>query len=207
MPDNRRLTTLAGAAALLIALAGCSTPGGEEPADPPAPSAEEPRGDEGFPTGCLIDRVWTVDVTDLADQLLANMQSQGSPATAVTGAGEMTMLFAEDALVNAGTDVTFTVQVPVADGAIMTGEQRQVGSGAGEWYWDSARPGVIAFEAWEADYDIVMTMTLNGTTVDAPLELPGSSPDGTAMAVTCEGDTLTTQPDGSPFTQRWTAVS
>lgn len=207
MPHYRRLITLARAAALVISLAGCTTPGVVEPAEPPAPPAEATLGDEGFPTGCLIDRVWSVDISDLANQLLTNMQSQGSSATSVTGSGEMTMLFAEDALVNAGADVTFTVQVPVADGAIMTGEQRQVGSGTGEWYWESARPGVVAFEGWEADYDIVMTMTLNGTVVNAPIELPSSGPDGTAMAVTCEGDTLTTQSDGSPFIQRWTAVT
>lgn len=206
MPGSQRFMSLVGVTASVILLVGCSA-GGGEPAEEPSPPAVETSGDDGFPTDCLIDRVWSVDVKDLADQLLVLMQSQGSPATDVTGVGEMTMLFAEDAYVNAGTDVTFTLLVPVTDDAIMTGTQRQVGIGEGEWYWDATKPGAIVFESWEADYDITMKMTLNGETVAVPIDLPASGPDGTAMTVECEGDSLVTKPDGGLFTLRWTAVS
>src|SRR5690554_562458 len=130
---GQRMKSLVGVVVAVMLLVGCSA-GSGEPAEDSAPTTAPPAtetGDEGFPTACLVNRVWDVDVKDLADQLLVLMQSQGSPVTSVTGEGQMTMLFGEDAHVNAGLDVTFTLLVPVTDGAIMTGVYHQIGSGVG----------------------------------------------------------------------------
>jgi len=36
--------------------------------------------------------------------------------------------------------------------------------------------------------------------------MPGDTGEGVAMQTSCEGDTLTTQPDASPFTSTWVRV-
>lgn len=53
---------------------------------------------------------------DLASQLPTQMQSLGSPATSVTGTGSMTIMFAEETLVNTVVDLTFVMVLPTEDG-------------------------------------------------------------------------------------------
>ena len=202
-----RLIALGIGAIAVLALAGCS---GGGPADDPGtpgddvPAAETAEG-TGSPTGCLVDRTWNVDVDDLAGQLLTQMQSLGSPATSVTGTGSMTIMFAEETLVTTAVDLTFVMVLPIEDGPSMTITQRQYGSGYGSWFWEGGAPNLVVFEDWVGDYEIDMTMAVDGTSVESPIDLPPSAAGGSDMTVTCRGDTLATVAEGSPFTQRWAA--
>jgi hypothetical protein len=206
MPNTRRLIPATIVAALLLALAGCSTPVGDSPAEPPEPPAAEEAGDDSStPTGCLVDRTWTVDVDDLASQLKRQMESLGSPVSSVTADGTMTLMFAEESLVTTAVDLTFVMVLPVADGPTVTVRQTQKGSGYGSWFWDAGGDNLVVFEDWVGEYDIQMTMTTDGVTIESPIELPPSAAGGSDMTVTCTGDTLTTNAEGSPFTQLWAA--
>jgi hypothetical protein len=198
-------TALAGCAVTILLLSGCSGTADEPP--PPADEIPAAEGDDdsGSPTGCLIDRTWNVDVDDLAGQLLTQMQELGSPATSVTGTGSMTIMFAEETLVNTVVDLTFVMVLPMEDGPTMTVTQHQYGSGYGSWFWDGGTPNLVVFEDWEGGYEVDMTMAMEGVSVEAPIDLPSSAAGGTDMVVTCAGDTLTTEPEGSPFIQRWHA--
>lgn len=204
---GRITTALAVPAIALLALSGCS--GGTPADDPPGAVEEVPaaKTDDGAgsPTECLIDRTWNVDVDDLAGQLLAQMQSLGSPAGSVDGSGSMTIMFAEETLVNTVVDLTFVMVLPMDDGPTVTVTQRQYGSGYGSWFWDGGTPNLVVFEDWVGEYDIDMTMAVEGVSVESPIDLPTSAAGGTDMTVTCVGDTLTTNPEGSPFIQRWDA--
>jgi hypothetical protein len=196
--------TVAAAAVALLVLSGCS--GGTDGASPaPEVPAAETDDVSASPTACLIDRTWNVDVDDLAGQLLSEMQSLGSPATSVTGTGSMTIMFAEESLGNTVVDVTFTMLLPMDDGPTMTITQHQYGSGYGSWFWDGDAPNLVVFEDWVGDYEIDMTMAMEGVAVDSPIDLPTSAAGGTDMTVTCEGGLLTTNTEGSPFIQIWNA--
>ncbi|HEU4807931.1 MAG TPA: hypothetical protein VFT01_06675 [Homoserinimonas sp.] len=200
-------TTLAIGAIAILALTGCS--GGTPAEDPPGPAEELPAAETedgaGSPTECLIDRTWNVDVDDLAGQMLTQMQALGSPATSVTGTGSMTIMFAEETLVNTVVDLTFVMVLPMEDGPTMTVTQHQYGSGYGSWFWDGGTPNLVVFEDWVGEYEIDMTMAMEGVAVESAIDLPSSAAGGTDMTVTCIGDTLTTGPEGSPFIQIWDA--
>jgi hypothetical protein len=203
---GRFMTRVVIGAVALMALSGCA---GGGPADDPPPRDEVPAAETedggGSPTDCLIDRTWNVDVDDLAGQVLRQMQSLGSPATSVTGSGSMTIMFAEESLVNTVVDLTFVMVLPMEDGPTMTVTQHQYGSGYGSWFWDGGTPDLVVFEDWVGEYEIDMTMALEGVAVESPIDLPTSAAGGTDMTVTCVGDTLTTAPENSPFTQLWDA--
>ena len=83
-----------------------------------------------------------------------------------------------------------------------------MGSGSSRWWagrGDGGTPNLVVFEDWEGGYEVDMTMAMEGVSVEAPIDLPSSAAGGTDMVVTCSGDTLTTEPEGSPFIQRWNA--
>ncbi|MHA6694355.1 hypothetical protein [Homoserinimonas sp. A520] len=198
-------TALAGCAVTILLLSGCS---GGTPDEPPSPAegvpAAETEDGSGSPTDCLIDRNWMVDVDDLAGQLKHQMESLGSPVSSVTGTGTMTIMFAEESLVTTAVDLTFVVVVPVEDAPTLTVTQTQKGSGYGSWFWDGGVDNLVVFEDWVGEYDIQMTMTSAGVTIESPIELPTSAAGGSDMTVTCVGETLTTNAEGNPFTQFWT---
>jgi hypothetical protein len=172
-------------------LSGCSGGAGDAPPPPEVPPAESDDR-AGSPTACLIDRTWNVDVDDLAGQVL-------------TGTGSMTIMFAEESLVNTVVDVTFTMLLPMDDGPTMTITQHQYGSGYGSWLWDAGTPNLVVFEDWVGEYEVDMTMAMEGVAVEAPIDIPTSAAGGTDMTVTCEGSVLTTNAEGSPFIQIWDA--
>lgn len=199
----RFTTTVAAAAVALLVLSGCS--GGTDVVSPPEVPAADSDDGTASPTACLIDHTWNVDVEDLAGQVRSEMQSLGSPASSVTGTGSMTISFAEESLVTTVVDLTFTMLLPMDDGPTMTITQHQYGSGYGSWFWDAGTPNLVVFEDWVGDYEIDMTMAMEGVAVESPIDLPTSAAGGTDMTVTCQGRVLTTNAEGSPFIQIWDA--
>jgi hypothetical protein len=118
----------------------------------------------------------------------------------------MTFIFSDDTLVTSQGDVTFTIGVQQPDAPLMTVSQRQHGGGFGSWFWDGSTPNLMVFEDWENNYSTDLTISIEGSTVEVPIELPDPVAGGSNMTTTCVGDTLATNAEGSPFTQFWTTT-
>ena len=52
-------------------------------------------------------------------------------------------------------------------------------------------------------YTMQNTVAINGVATDQTFPMPEEPAGDVPLAVTCEGDTLTTKPDVSPFTTTW----
>lgn len=205
-----RVAALTFVALLALPLAACSTGSpGDEPSRPevsdPAHDPTEPLEGEND-TGCIADRMWSADIDSLAQQLGERMSETGLTIRSSTGSGSMETFFGEDTLVTSAIDVTFTLTVQVQDGPVMVMTQHQRGGGYGSWFWDGERPNVIVFEDWNDDFAVEMTMSVDGETVETPIELPPTAAGGSTMTATCAGNTLVTTPEGSPFIQYWDAT-
>ena len=197
---NARLG-LAPLAVALIVLTGCGAPAAEVPSEP-APG-EEP--DAITTSECLVDRVWNLDVQDLGTQLRAHLEETGMPILNLVADGEMTMEFSSDSIANSVGDVTFAISIQPTDSPVSLLEQREYGSGVGPWEWASPDSDVIEFHDWESDWVVEAKMTVGGTSVGSPFELPPSFTEGESTTASCVGDTLVTSTDGNPFIRYWSA--
>lgn len=59
----------------------------------------------------------------------------------------------------------------------------------------------------DSAYDVQTTMEMGGQAVAAPFTPPAVVAGNVPMDVTCDGDVLTTHPQGSPFTTRGTRTA
>ncbi len=141
------------------------------------------------------------DLDDLAAQLQAFFVANGTPIVSTVSAGSST-LEVESSTMTYDSNVTFTM-VADNDGMEMIVEQAQVGVSAGSW---AVEDGNVVYSDWETGIEITTTVTIDGTTVGEPTTLPGDTGNGLQVATTCDGDTLTTQPDAGPFTTTWARV-
>lgn len=200
MVARRTATLLTAPLLALLALTGCST------ADPGSPGAPARDGDGPPPasdTGCLVDKTWRLDVEDMAAQLLAQVTETGAPIVAVNGFGTHELQFAEEGLATNSVDVTFEMIVAPASAPTSTTTVRQSGSAYGDWAW-TAGSDRVEFSNWETDVMMEMTVEIEGVVTTLPAtDLPLTDESGVDMSVSCSGDRLETQPDASPFTQRW----
>ena len=211
MIGSRTLAPHVVSACLLLTLAGCGTsepepttiadPGSSEAAEE---SPEQTEAPESPDAACLVDREWHLDVPDITEQVTNRVVAMGMPVVSSEGTGSMTTNYGADGVVTSTGDVTFTLTVQAPDGPLSTLIQRQHGGGEGSWRWDGTAENNLAYESWESTYEIDITMSVGGATVDIPIELPDPVSGGSAMKVACSGQTLATTPDGSPFTQHWT---
>ena len=203
MTARRTAALLAAPLVTLLAIAGCSA---ADPGSPGSPGAPAPGGDApASDTGCLIDTTWRLDVEDMAAQLLVEMQKTGMPVVAANGFGTQELQFAEEGLATNSVDVTFELILAPADAPTSTTQLRQFGSAYGDWAW-SAGSDRVEFSNWETDVKLDMTIEIAGVVTTLPsTDLPLTDSSGVDMSVSCSGDRLETQPDGSPFIQRWSA--
>lgn len=198
---SSRLTLATGLAALsLITLGACAAPGsGDGGGDGTGPDGSS--GGSGGLAGC-IEGSWAADLDDLAAQLQAYLVANGTPVVSTESEGTSTLDVAGDTMTY-DSDVTFTM-VADADGLEMMIEQDQVGVSSGSWATDG---DAIVYSDWTTGVEITTTITIGGTSAGSPTVVPGDSGEGMQVATTCDGDTLTTQPDGSPFTTTWSRIS
>jgi hypothetical protein len=82
-------------------------------------------------------------------------------------------------------------------------KQDQVGQATGNWSVDDDS---LLYSDWENGITITTTITIEGQSAGNSSELPGDTGEGVAMGIECDGDTMTTHPDVSPFTSTWARV-
>ena len=197
----------------MLALSGCTLLGGgggdgggtpEDPSDGESVGGEEL---EGGSTACLMDREWNLDVADAAAQLGEQLSSSGLTVVSSTGEGSQSLWFDQEGYVGSATSLTYTMVVNMDEGLVMTMAQHHEGAPGGQWAWEGEEESTLTFTNWEADYTVTTDTSINGTaapTSTMPMGGLGGL-DGLSMTVACDGDSLTTQAEGSPFAQHWTA--
>ncbi|WP_395639348.1 hypothetical protein [Pseudolysinimonas sp.] len=198
-----RLVLTTGLAALsLLALAACASPGaiGEGTAAGTGAEAEGSSGGSGGLAGCLVG-TWEADTADLAAQLQTFFNDNGSPVTSVAEEGSSTLEVSSDTMTY-DVDLTFTA-VADSDGLEMVIVQDHVGTSSGAW---AVEGDEVVFSEWTNGITITNAITIGGTSTGEPTELPADTGAGVPMAVECEGDTMVTSPDESPFTTTWIRV-
>jgi hypothetical protein len=198
-----RLTLTTGLAALsLFALAACTAPGsgGDGGTGPDGTGSDGSSGASGGLAGCMIGD-WELDVDDLAGQLQAYFIESGTPVTSTEHAGTSTLAVTADTMTY-DSAVSFTMTAD-SDGLIIIVQQDQVGTATGNWAVDGDS---VLYSDWENGITITTTVTIEGQSAGDSTELPGDAGEGVAMQTSCDGDTLTTQPDASPFTSTWVRV-
>ena len=195
---------------LVLALSGCTLLGGGGGGGSDDPIADGSTGGEeleGGSTACLMDREWNLDVADTAAQLGESLSSNGLSVVSTTGEGTQSLWFDQEGYAGSATSLTYTMVVNLDDGMVMTMAQHHEGTPGGQWAWEGEEESVLTFTDWEDSYVVTTDRSINGTaapTSTMPMGgLGGLS--GVSMTVSCDGDSLTTQAEGSPFTQHWTA--
>ena len=196
---------------LLLSLAGCTLLGGGGGGDGEGGSADDDRSSggeelEGGSTACVIDRDWQLDVADMAAQLGENIASGGVTVVSSTASGESSIYFDQEGYAGSATNVTYTIVIDAGDGLVMTMMQNHAGSPGGNWAWDGESESTMIFDEWAGEVVITTDTTINGTpapTSTTPLE---GGFGGQSMTVSCDGDTLVTQSEGSPFISTWHAA-
>ena len=202
---SRLIPALVIPAALLFALTACAS-GGAGSGDGGSSGGTEggsggDAGGAGAGIGCLTDRTWNLDLDDLVAQLSEQM-SETVPVTEASATGTQSFEFSSDGSAVATIDSTFVLSVD-GDGLILTVTQTHSGAPTGNW--SEAGEGTLAFDEWdETGYTITNQISMDGTEVSMPLELPSSSWGGSTMSYECSGSELTTTVPENTYTYRWT---
>lgn len=196
----RRLTVTSGlAAATLLVLTGCfGGTGGTGDPGPGGAGDDGSSGSEGSGSGSVTDCLqgsWDLDEQDVARQLGESL-GENVVSSEASGGVHLTVDGQDMTYVS---DVTYTITMNLGDGLTMIVNQLQAGESSGRWTNDGDQ---VVFEDWVSGITITNDVTINGETASTSTPLPGSG-DGVPMEVSCDGDTLTTHPDASPYTSTW----
>lgn len=203
--------SLAGLAVVLL-LAGCTVAGDES--DPDTSASEEASAEASaspqpaeVASECL-DGDWTADLNDLIGQLADQLRGSGMNVTAAEAAGAQTLVVGREGVLGFEAAMTFTLAVDMGGGMVMTMVQQHDGTLGANWAWAddaTATGGTLTFSDFnDASYQTQTTVDINGQSAEMPVAPPSVAAANVPTVVACDGDTLTTQPQGSPFTTRWT---
>ncbi|MEO5535407.1 MAG: hypothetical protein ABIR17_09795 [Pseudolysinimonas sp.] len=195
---NRLLLAAGLAAASLLVLAGCGAGGSGGGGDTPGASG----GGSGSGLVTCLAGTWKLDGQNNADQMQAYFTDHGTPVTSTTVDGDVT-LTVTGANMTYTSAITYTMTASLSDGLDMVIAQNQAGTSSGRW---SATESSVVYSNWSDGITITNSVSIGGQNADMPLAIPASGDDGVPMTTTCNGDTLTTHPDASPFTSVWTRV-
>ena len=211
-PRLGRSPLMIAAFAALLLCAGCTVlaPSGDEPGTAPSspePAASEtPDGPAEVASEC-VDGEWSADLDDLIGQLADQLSATGLTVTRTDASGSQTLAVGREGVLGFDADMTLTLAVDMGNGMVMTMTQVHTGTLQANWAWDgdtTATGGTIGFSDFEnSGYEVQTTVDINGQAAEAPIEPPSVAAADVPTVVTCEGDTLTTQPVGTPFTTTW----
>lgn len=198
MRTRSTLAAFAFTAVAIVGLAGCNATAGDGSGgdgDGEGPGATVSLSD------CLVGS-WAADIQDLGQQLLAFFDASGTPVTAVTSTGALT-LDVDAATMMYTSDVTHSMTAVLEDGLEMIVTQTQLGVSSGDWTADES---AVTYANWTPGITIETTISLGGQASGTPVEIPAGDAAGLPLTTSCEGDVLTTKPDGSPFTTIWNRI-
>ena len=194
---NSRALLLVVPVTAVLALAGCSLGGGSGSSGSTAAASGGGSGGGGS-TPCELGS-WNADLADLATQLGANLGTH-LHVTSSTATGSQKLTLSADGKLVFDNAMSFDITVD-ENGLPVEIKQDHTGAVNADY---AIAGGELTFSNFDgASYVIHNTMTVNGQSSGADTGLPTAGASNVPMAITCSGDTLTTHPDGSPFTTTW----
>jgi hypothetical protein len=196
-----RLALTTGLATLsLFALVACTAPGSGDGGDG---SGTDPggSGSSGGISECLVG-TWNLDGQNNADQIHALMLENGTPVTSTETSGTV-HLIVDGSTMTYVSDISYVMTAALDAGLEMIVSQLQAGESSGSW---SVEGDEVVFADWVNGITVTTAVTIGGATSSTPIDIPADTGAGVAMEVVCEGDTLSTHPLESPFTNLWTRV-
>lgn len=181
---------------LVLALAGCTPPSGADGADDPSAASG------GSLAECVMGHTWNADVPDIGDQLFAQLQANGSPATSAVASGTQTLAWGLDGSVQVDTNYTFTVVSPLTEGLVLTMNQTHAGPTIGELELDGNIASPVDWDS--SGYTISTVMDVNGEAAAMDFPIPDASlTEDVILEVTCEGNAMTTFATAGFVTTKW----
>jgi hypothetical protein len=194
-----RFALTAGLAGVsLLALAACSTPGSGDGGDGTGTGPDEP-GAAGGIAGCLVG-TWDLDGQNNADQIQAFFVENGTPVSSTETSGTVHLTVDETTMTYV-SDISYVMTAELDAGLEMIISQLQAGESSGNW---TVEGDEVVFADWVNGITVDNSVTIGGKTQEMSLDIPADAGGGVAMEVVCEGDTLSTHPLESPFTNLWT---
>jgi hypothetical protein len=194
-----RFALTAGLAGVsLFALAACSTPGSGDGGDGTGTGPDEPGGSGGI-AGCLVG-TWDLDGQNNADQIQAFFVENGTPVSSTETSGTVHLTVDETTMTYV-SDISYVMTAELDAGLEMIISQLQAGESSGNW---TVEGDEVVFADWVNGITVDNSVTIGGKTQEMSLDIPADAGGGVAMEVVCEGDTLSTHPLESPFTNLWT---
>jgi hypothetical protein len=194
-----RFALTAGLAGVsLLALAACSTPGSGDGGDGTGTGPDEPGGSGGI-AGCLVG-TWDLDGQNNADQIQAFFVENGTPVSSTETSGTVHLTVDETTMTYV-SDISYVMTAELDAGLEMIISQLQAGESSGNW---TVEGDEVVFADWVNGITVDNSVTIGGKTQEMSLDIPADAGGGVAMEVVCEGDTLSTHPLESPFTNLWT---
>ncbi len=195
-----RLALTTGLAALsLFALAACTSPGSGDGDDGDGTGTDPDGAGSGGIAGCLVG-TWDLDGQHNADQIQALMVENGTPVTSTEASGAV-HLIVDGSTMTYVSDISYVMTAQLDAGLEMIVSQLQAGESSGTW---AAEGDQVVFADWVNGITVTTSVTIGGASSSTPIEIPADGGAGVAMEVVCEGDTLSTHPLESPFTNLWT---
>lgn len=190
-----RLVLTTGLATLsLLALVACTTPDSGD-----GSGTDGSSGASGGIADCLVG-TWDLDGQHNADQIHELMVANGTPVTSTETSGAVHLLV-DGSTMTYASDISYVMTAQLDAGLEMIVTQLQVGESSGNW---SVEGDEVVFADWVNDITVDTSVTIGGTTSSTPIDIPADTGGGIAMEVVCDGDTLSTHPLESPFTNLWT---
>jgi hypothetical protein len=196
---NRTVVTTGLATLSLLALVACTAPGSGDGGDGSGTDPDGSSGSSGGIAECLIGN-WDLDGQHNADQIQALMVENGTPVTSTETSGTV-HLIVDDSTMTYVSDISYVMTAQLDAGLEMIVSQLQAGESSGSW---AAEGDEVVFADWVNGITVTTSVTIGGATSSTPIDIPADTGGGVAMEVVCDGDTLSTHPLESPFTNLWT---
>jgi hypothetical protein len=196
---NRSVVTTGLATLSLLALVACTAPGSGDGGDGSGSDPDGSSGSSGGISECLVGS-WDLDGQHNADQIQALMVENGTPVTSTETSGTV-HLIVDGTTMTYVSDISYVMTAQLDAGLEMIVSQLQAGESSGSW---SAEGDEVVFADWVNGITVTTSVTIGGATSSTPIDIPADTGGGVAMEVVCDGDTLSTHPLESPFTNLWT---
>jgi hypothetical protein len=196
---NRTVVTTGLATLSLLALVACTAPGSGDGGDGSGSDPDGSSGSSGGISECLVGN-WDLDGQHNADQIQALMVENGTPVTSTETSGTV-HLIVDGTTMTYVSDISYVMTAQLDAGLEMIVSQLQAGESSGSW---SAEGDEVVFADWVNGITVTTSVTIGGATSSTPIDIPADTGGGVAMEVVCDGDTLSTHPLESPFTNLWT---